>query len=402
MTVDDRMQVFEDMIGSVSSLDLLVLNGQYEKIHSNRNSAYELNHKYYFLGGRTPSGFQLPASDDIPDKPVFFKNPVGMSWISDPVVKDGQLHRIYLLGPVFPDEYSLEHLSRQLDEREVTVRLKHEVLKEAGKVPVMPLTTFLSFGIMLHKVLTGETIWDTDFITVDQSIPKMEAESSPDRELRGMYEMEQVILTLIREGNLNIGQEMKRFTRTEKGLYPLEKDGMRLQKDMMILLLTICTRGAVEGGVASETAYLLRSNYLTEIEKTDSVFQLASLAEKMLTDYAYRVHIVRQQSDVSPRIRAACDYMELHPEQKPDIHMLAQKAGYQDYYFSRKFKQEMNISVRDYSMKCKIEKACQYLKDTSMSVDEICDALGFVSRSHFGEVFRKQMGMSPIRYRETH
>lgn len=60
----------------------------------------------------------------------------------------------------------------------------------------------------------------------------------------------------------------------------------------------------------------------------------------------------------------------------------------------------MGISVREYTMQKKIEKAKEYLKYSNLTIQDISDELGFNTASHFGRAFKEQTGVSPGEYRE--
>ena len=80
--------------------------------------------------------------------------------------------------------------------------------------------------------------------------------------------------------------------------------------------------------------------------------------------------------------------------------MLASQAGYTEYYFSHKFKQEMGLSVADYIRQEKVRQAKLLLSGTRMSIQEISDELNYGSRSYFSSTFQKETGISPSEYRE--
>jgi two-component system response regulator YesN len=46
-----------------------------------------------------------------------------------------------------------------------------------------------------------------------------------------------------------------------------------------------------------------------------------------------------------------------------------------------------------------MEKAAGYLEDTTLSVKEICSAVGMKSTSYFSSLFRRVYGLSPKEYR---
>lgn len=70
-------------------------------------------------------------------------------------------------------------------------------------------------------------------------------------------------------------------------------------------------------------------------------------------------------------------------------------------YFSRTFKQIMNMSFKEYVNYMKINEAQKLLLTTNMSVTEISMDLGFSSSSHFINVFRKYKDCSPKQYKKT-
>nr|MCR5826633.1 AraC family transcriptional regulator [Oscillospiraceae bacterium] len=76
--------------------------------------------------------------------------------------------------------------------------------------------------------------------------------------------------------------------------------------------------------------------------------------------------------------------------------------GYAEYYLSRKFKAETGLSINNYIKIVKVERAKTLLLSTNLDIQEICDLLGFGSRSFFSQTFRKIVGVPPAAYREQH
>ena len=69
-------------------------------------------------------------------------------------------------------------------------------------------------------------------------------------------------------------------------------------------------------------------------------------------------------------------------------------------YISRRFRKEMGMSFSDYLRSCRIHHACNRLKETDRSVQEIALSIGYRDALYFSKVFRKQMGVSPSEYRK--
>ena len=79
----------------------------------------------------------------------------------------------------------------------------------------------------------------------------------------------------------------------------------------------------------------------------------------------------------------------------------ADKFGISYSYFSRSFKQIMNMSFKEYINYLKINEAQRLLLTTTKSISEISNELGFSSSSHFINVFKKHKGCSPKQYKKN-
>ena len=83
------------------------------------------------------------------------------------------------------------------------------------------------------------------------------------------------------------------------------------------------------------------------MENANSLSELSSIAYTLNRDFVERVHMVRTQR-LSKEIESACGYIERHLEDELSLEKLAHYAGYVDYYFSKKFKHEVGITLAEY------------------------------------------------------
>ena len=70
-------------------------------------------------------------------------------------------------------------------------------------------------------------------------------------------------------------------------------------------------------------------------------------------------------------------------------------------YLYKLFKKETGVSVGEYIIKYRIERACLMLKRSELSVKNIAIAVGFMDQLYFSRVFKKYMNTSPSNYRKT-
>lgn len=64
------------------------------------------------------------------------------------------------------------------------------------------------------------------------------------------------------------------------------------------------------------------------------------------------------------------------------------------------FKSKTGCTPIDYFIRLKIQKACQFLELTDLTVSEIAARLGFSDQYYFSRIFRKIMDLPPSRYRK--
>ena len=170
----------------------------------------------------------------------------------------------------------------------------------------------------------------------------------------------------------------------------------------MVVLLTLVSRAAIEGGLSPAVSYNLQDYYSQRIIDAGSVSETSILCNTMLEDYVTRIQQAHNNMDISKTVQSCCDYVTTHITERFTIDFLAARAGYTEYYFSRKFKQEMGMSISEYIKQEKVKKAALMLSTTTMSIQDVSNELAFSSRSYFSDVFQKIMGESPGEYRKTH
>lgn len=65
---------------------------------------------------------------------------------------------------------------------------------------------------------------------------------------------------------------------------------------------------------------------------------------------------------------------------------------------NRKVKAIQGVTMRDYAIRVRIDRACHLLAHGEMRIAEIARACGFEDESYFSRFFRKQVGLSPTEY----
>lgn len=92
-------------------------------------------------------------------------------------------------------------------------------------------------------------------------------------------------------------------------------------------------------------------------------------------------------------------YITEHFAEDISVTELADKAGLSHYHFIRTFKKETGFTPHEYILNTRIATAQYLLKNTKLSIKDICYNTGFSCESVFCSAFKRHQGMTPTQYR---
>jgi AraC-like DNA-binding protein len=96
----------------------------------------------------------------------------------------------------------------------------------------------------------------------------------------------------------------------------------------------------------------------------------------------------------------ALQYIESHFMDEINIHHVVKHLGVSESYLYNLFKEETGQTPNGYFLNLRMQKACDFLARTSMSVTEIAMEAGFSSSQYFSNVFKNYAGESPSDFRK--
>jgi transcriptional regulator GlxA family with amidase domain len=111
---------------------------------------------------------------------------------------------------------------------------------------------------------------------------------------------------------------------------------------------------------------------------------------------AYQRMSARQKFGVShPILIKALELLEQTLDEPLDRHELSDRAGLSLRQLERLFSSNLNMTINQYLMKLRVERAKGLIRQTSLPLGEIAIASGFANFSHFSRIYRKHFGVSP-------
>lgn len=105
--------------------------------------------------------------------------------------------------------------------------------------------------------------------------------------------------------------------------------------------------------------------------------------------------------EIFKRISTARDWMEAHYRENITLEDIASVASMNSQHFLRMFKQVYTITPHQFLIDLKLKKAKQLLDGNNMTINDICQAIGFESAFSFSVLFKKRFGLSPSQFRKA-
>lgn len=98
-------------------------------------------------------------------------------------------------------------------------------------------------------------------------------------------------------------------------------------------------------------------------------------------------------------VHSAAAYIKEHLAEKISIEELCRSIGTNPSTLNYRFRRGWDCSIGQYILKERIRQAEKLLLATTFSISEIANRCGFENVYYFSNVFRKQKGIAPTRYR---
>ena len=332
--------------------------------------------------------------------PVVLEAGNNLLWIAGFEHKEEQIEQVYYIGPIYSGRDSMLILRKKLDSYNLSVALRSRLFRVFEEIPIVPGNILTQYAVMFEYAMNENRI-EAHEIEIVNILPEMEQEIQlgGSEKHSGIWEAEQNLCRMLEEGSTQYKEMLKVSSMMSAGMKVDYGDTLRRHKNNTLVLLTICSRASMRGGLSPEIAYNLNDYYAQKIEECKSMTDTTKVCQKLLEDYVGRVRESRENPNVSDCIRNSCEYIKGHLSEVISVKKLAEQSGYTEYYFSRKFKKETGVSVNEYVLHEKIERAKTMLTGSTASIQSISDSLAFGNRSYFYSCFQKEVGSSPSEYR---
>ena len=169
---------------------------------------------------------------------------------------------------------------------------------------------------------------------------------------------------------------------------------------LVVSLLTLLTRAAVEGGMRPEAAYDLGDIYLRRLAAASTHGgAFTTLSFRAIYEFAEGVRKAKNERKEISHVEACKAYVEANLLKNIQVGDVAPALGLSRSYLAHLFKRVEGITLQQYIQREKCRYAERQLKYTDYSIALISEYFGFSSPGYFSTCFQQWYGVTPSVYR---
>ena len=217
--------------------------------------------------------------------------------------------------------------------------------------------------------------------------------------IRELYLLQEpMLLAAIRRGDR--GEARRIINHVLVHIYSAGEERSDLLKGLLLELVVMISRAAVEGGAAQSEVLGLNYRFLTELASLEDDEDLAAWLRKTLE---HVISAIEQQKDFTPPllICKALDFIQTNLYRDVSRDETARHVGISPGHFSRILKERTGRSFSELLRQCRVDRASDMLRTMEQSIAEIALACGFCDQSYFTHVFHDVKGLTPKQFRDA-
>jgi len=222
---------------------------------------------------------------------------------------------------------------------------------------------------------------------------------SAQQDIPRTYEHDRMYLQRIRNGDTQAILSHRDMQNNENPAIQSPEDSFKNFEYKVCAAITLATYAAIEGGLNPANAYALNELYLKRLELCKDTIEMKQLREEMELIFAQHVNTILQERSNASYVEKCKLFINQHLHMPFTLDDISSAISVNKSYLSRLFSQEVGMRVMEYARIKRIEAAAETLKYSDKTIAAIAANFCFSTQSHFGDLFKKVMGMTPLKYR---
>jgi two-component system, response regulator YesN len=215
---------------------------------------------------------------------------------------------------------------------------------------------------------------------------------------RTLIDDERTLLSLMKAGDQKGAR--RELNKTLGALFSHTAD-IRLIKAHVIEMMGYLVRSALEDSPHMSSLIEKNHDWMTKIIDAADFETLSDVVAEALDDFMRNIYL-QGHSRTNETVARMLNYLGENFHENIALKMLSKKIGLSTFRLAHLMKEVTGKTVLQHVLQLRVQEAQRLLEQSGMSCTDIAYESGFGDQSYFIKQFRKQMGITPARYRRLY
>lgn len=135
-------------------------------------------------------------------------------------------------------------------------------------------------------------------------------------------------------------------------------------------------------------------------DNIQNVYKCSSYAYQLIMELINTFYEEQKYNETDSKIEFCKNYIDKNYNKDITLDYISLEVKLSKYHLVRKFQEQMGISIGNYITKVRLKRAMELLLLVNdMKIEEIAREVGFSCGNYFGKVFKKNIGVTPSKFR---
>jgi AraC-like DNA-binding protein len=215
---------------------------------------------------------------------------------------------------------------------------------------------------------------------------------------RTLIDEERTLLSLMKAGDQKGAR--RELNKTLGALFSHTAD-VRLIKAHVIEMMGYLVRSALEESPHMSSLIEKNHAWMTEIIDAPDFEELSNVVADALDDFMRNIYL-QGHSRTNETVSRALNYLSDNFHETITLEKLSKEIGLSTFRVAHLVKEVTGKTVLQHVHQLRVQEAQRLLEQSDMNCTDIAYETGFGDQSYFIKQFRKQMGITPARYRRLY
>ncbi len=142
-------------------------------------------------------------------------------------------------------------------------------------------------------------------------------------------------------------------------------------------------------------------NYSELCDRFQNLVSMTSFFREVFQQLHHKNYPAVNSGEILKCFQQLVQYIDSHYAQELYIKDLSERYYLNQFTCCKLFKKTLGKTFTEYITDIRIDKACHFIRDTEMTIEEIALKVGYSDYFYFNRVFKKHCGITPAKYKRN-